>query len=195
MLGFVHYVDQIHDCACPLDGCDTLFIFGLVICSLYLNLLPRKSSTNNLFEKGLQLEEAERRLHDSQSKLARLRSQSNAVPIKGSLDNARKDVKVERRSTSPIHINGGSSRNQSQSKPELLIPAVNPKLSQPIKSSNISKTQYKSATKAKGGGPSRVSFEPEVVEIQDKGTKRKLGEIFLLNGFALIVSHFVTVHI
>ncbi|KAG2678385.1 hypothetical protein I3843_11G000800 [Carya illinoinensis] len=131
-----------------------------------------------------QLEEAERRLHDSQSKLARLRSQSNVVPIKGSLDNATKNVKVERRSTSPIRINEGSSRNHSQSKPELLIPAANPKLSQPIKSSNISKTQanppvstqYNSATKAKGGRPSRVSSEPEVVEIQDKGTKRKLDE-------------------
>lgn len=126
-----------------------------------------------------QLEEAERRLHDSQCKLARLRGQRQS---QGSLENGAKNVKVERRSSSPVHINRSSSRNQPQSKPELLIPAVNPKLSQPMKSSNSSgtqatssvSTQSNSAMKVKGEKPSRVSSELEDVEIHDKGTKRKL---------------------
>lgn len=146
----------------------------------------------------MQLEEAERRLHDSQCKLARLRGQRQS---QGSLENGAKNVKVERRSSSPVHINRSSSRNQPQSKPELLIPAVNPKLSQPMKSSNSSgtqatssvSTQSNSAMKVKGEKPSRVSSELEDVEIHDKGTKRKLGETCLLNSFALSVFHFVFV--
>ncbi|KAE8123778.1 hypothetical protein FH972_018707 [Carpinus fangiana] len=128
-----------------------------------------------------QLEEAEKRLHDSQSKLARLRSRSNAVPSKASLENGTKNVKVERRSTSPIPIHGASSRNLPKSKPELLIPAVNSKIPQVIKSSNDSgtqaspsvSTQSNSPMRGKGNKPSRVSSQMEVVEIEDKGTKRK----------------------
>lgn len=128
-----------------------------------------------------QLEEAEKRLHDSQSKLARLRIQSKAVPSKASLENGTKNVKAERRSTSPIPIHKASSRNLPQSKPELLIPAVNPKIPQVIKSSNGSgtqaspsaSTQSNSPMKVKGNKPSRVSSQLEVVEIEDKGTKRK----------------------
>jgi hypothetical protein len=137
----------------------------------------------------VQLEEAEKRLHDSQSKLARLRSRSNAVPSKASLENGSKNVKAERRSTSPIPIHGTSSRNLPKSKPELLIPAVNPKIPQVIKSSNDSgpqaspsvSTRSNSPMRVKGNKPSRVSSQMEVVEIEDKGTKRKFGEACLFN--------------
>ncbi|KAF3443007.1 hypothetical protein FNV43_RR16926 [Rhamnella rubrinervis] len=82
---------------------------------------------NRIFYYQSQLKEAEQRLNDSQSKLARLRGRSDATSSKSHLDNGTKTVKVEHRSTSPIHKNDGSSRKQSQSKPELLIPAVTPK--------------------------------------------------------------------
>lgn len=136
-----------------------------------------------------QLEESEKRLHDSKSKLARLRTHSNGLSSKGTAENGTKNLKVERRSTSPINISEDSSRHQPQSKPELLIPSVNPKVSQHINSakfgakpSHVSSTQSGpsvstqsySAMKVKGDKPSRVSIEPEEeVKIQDKGTKRK----------------------
>uniref|UniRef100_A0A2N9FCA4 Uncharacterized protein n=1 Tax=Fagus sylvatica TaxID=28930 RepID=A0A2N9FCA4_FAGSY len=134
-----------------------------------------------------QLEETEKRLNDSQSKLARLRSNSNAVSSKGDVQNGTKKLKVERRSPSPIRKSEDSSRHQPQSKPELLIPSVNPRFSQPInlarssaKASSSSSTQSSpsistqsySAMKSKGDIPSRVSSE-EVVNIQEKVTKRK----------------------
>jgi hypothetical protein len=77
--------------------------------------------------------EADKRLNESQTKLARLRSQNKAVPTKTSPSNGIKSVKEERRSTSPIHLSESSSRNQPQSKTELLIPAITPKVSQPTK--------------------------------------------------------------
>ncbi|XP_050256314.1 uncharacterized protein LOC126701914 [Quercus robur] len=136
-----------------------------------------------------QLEESEKRLHDSKSKLARLRTQSNGLSSKGTAENGTKNLKVERRSTSPIHISEDSSRHQPQSKPELLIPSVNPKVSQHINSAKFGakpsngsstqsgpsvSTQSYSAMRVKGDKPSRVSTEPEEeVKIQDKGTKRK----------------------
>jgi hypothetical protein len=114
------------------------------------------------------------------------------VASKASLENGVKNVKVERRSTSPIPINEASSRNLPQSKPALLIPAVNPKIPQGIKSSNGSgtqaspsvSTQSNSPMKVKGNKPSRVSSQLEVVEIEDKGTKRKFGEICVFNSLA-----------
>lgn len=153
----------------------------------------------------MQLEESEKRLHDSKSKLARLRTHSNGLSSKGTAENGTKNLKVERRSTSPINISEDSSRHQPQSKPELLIPSVNPKVSQHINSakfgakpSHVSSTQSGpsvstqsySAMKVKGDKPSRVSIEPEEeVKIQDKGTKRKFGEIHLLHSVTLLFLH------
>lgn len=133
-----------------------------------------------------QLEEAEKRLEDSQSKLARLRCQDNVVSSRSSPANGTKSVKVERRSVSPLHINEGSSRNRSQSRTELLIPAVNPKISEPIKSTwsgakdpSGSSTQASPAAhsigivKVKGEKSHRNSSDSEIVEVRDRGTKRK----------------------
>ncbi|KAF3443118.1 hypothetical protein FNV43_RR17039 [Rhamnella rubrinervis] len=135
---------------------------------------------NRIFYYQSQLKEAEQRLNDSQSKLARLRGRSDATSSKSHLDNGTKTVKVEHRSTSPIHKNDGSSRKQSQSKPELLIPAVTPKISQPTKlagsgpqaSALVSSHSY-SPLKAKGEKPSIMFSQQEVTESQDKGMKRK----------------------
>ncbi|XP_027356294.1 uncharacterized protein LOC113865752 [Abrus precatorius] len=139
-----------------------------------------------------QLEEAEKRLQDSESKLARLRGQSNAVLGKSSLNDGIKIVKTECRSNSPIDRNEGSYKNQNQSKPELLIPSVNPKISQPVllqrssakasinSSSEASPvvhtspiTGSSSRAKSDKSHSHRLSSEQQKVEIKDKGTKRK----------------------
>lgn len=138
----------------------------------------------------MQLEEAEKRLQDSQSKLARLRGRDNAVSSRSSPANGTKSVKVERRSTSPIPIDEGSSRNKSLSRTELLIPAVNPKISTSIKSTwsgpkdptgcsaqASPATNSNSAVKLKSDKSHRNSSDSEVVEARDRGTKRKLGNI------------------
>ncbi|XP_062091508.1 uncharacterized protein LOC133797577 isoform X2 [Humulus lupulus] len=163
-----------------------------------------------------QLEEAEKRLLDSETKLARLRgavpskkyidngdksiklerrsvspvhqneSSSKQLHSKSIVDNGIKSVKVERRSSSPVRNNENSSRKQLQSKPELLIPAVTPKTSEPLmlsgsKTSRSSAAQASSsvsnlsnsAVKARGDKSSRVYSERETTKTQEKGTKRK----------------------
>ncbi|XP_061357128.1 uncharacterized protein LOC133301511 [Gastrolobium bilobum] len=137
-----------------------------------------------------QLEEAEKRLEDSESKLARIRGQTNAVSSKSSLDDRIKTVKTERRSSSPIDRNEGSSKNQYQSKPELIIPAVTPKISPPIllprSSANASISSsseaiasvhtpsiHGSGSRVKSDKSHRLSSEQQNIEIKDKGTKRK----------------------
>ncbi|CAB4280403.1 unnamed protein product [Prunus armeniaca] len=134
-----------------------------------------------------QLEEAAKRLNDSETKLARLRRQDKVGSTKSSPGSETKSAKVEPRSTSPIHLSQGSTRNQPHSKTELLIPAVIPKISQPTKlagssgkapvssSAQVSpsvSSQSISATKEKGDKSYRTSSKQEV-EIQDRGTKRK----------------------
>ncbi|XP_010249410.1 PREDICTED: uncharacterized protein LOC104591948 isoform X2 [Nelumbo nucifera] len=130
-----------------------------------------------------QLEQAEKRLHDSQSKLARLRSQDNIRGSKKLMDNCVTEVKVVHGSTSSIQIDQDHSRTRTQSRPQLLIPAVNPQVAEHVKLPEFNmkvladnenqatasfSTQSKSLEKIKGG----ISKQ-EVVELQDKGTKRK----------------------
>ncbi|KAH9770284.1 WD REPEATS REGION domain-containing protein [Citrus sinensis] len=111
-----------------------------------------------------QLEEAEKRLEDSQSKLARLRCQDNVVSSRSSPANGTNSVKVERRSISPVRINEGSSRNKSQSRTELLIPAVNPKISEPIKSTwSGAKDPSGSSTQASPAAHSIVTFMVSII--------------------------------
>ncbi|KAL6319372.1 hypothetical protein AAG906_014046 [Vitis piasezkii] len=118
-----------------------------------------------------QLQEAEKKLLDSQAQLGRLRSKDNLVSSRSSVDNGTKKVKVERRSTSPLQL---------QSRPELLIPAVNPKISQPVKLADAG-TRARSPTPNHAHSVGKVKWEKshgssserEMVEVQDKGTKRK----------------------
>ncbi|CAL5440582.1 unnamed protein product [Camellia sinensis] len=133
-----------------------------------------------------QLDQAERRLEDSQSKLAHLRGRDIATSSKNSKGDDVKDVKVERRSASPFQISEDSSQNQPQSRPQLIVPAVNPKVSPPIKmapgtkassgSHSQARIQARSHTnsivKHKEDKSQRTS-EIEATEIQAKGTKRK----------------------
>ncbi|GAB4860349.1 hypothetical protein Ancab_035507 [Ancistrocladus abbreviatus] len=80
------------------------------------------------------LEDMEKRLHDSQSKLARLRCRSSDKSSpKIATESSMKEPKDERRSSSPTQTHQGSSESQRQCKPKLLIPDANPRLLQPTK--------------------------------------------------------------
>ncbi|KHN09707.1 WD repeat-containing protein 48 like [Glycine soja] len=137
-----------------------------------------------------QLDEAEKRLQDSESKLARLRGQT--VSSRSTLDDGIKTLKTERRSNSPIDRNEGSTKNRHQSKPELLIPSANPKISQPVLlPKSFSKASITSSSEATPGVHSspitggssrgksdkshsnRLSSEQQKTEVKEKGTKRK----------------------
>ncbi|KAG8652744.1 hypothetical protein MANES_06G126801v8 [Manihot esculenta] len=134
-----------------------------------------------------QLQQAEKRLHETEARLARIRGQSNAAPSKASMGNGTKSAKMECRSTSPIHTIEGAPRNQPQLRTELLIPAANPKISQPIKLAGSStklsvgsgaqsspSIHTNTVPKLKAEKSYRSSPDAEVNEIQDRGTKRKL---------------------
>lgn len=132
-------------------------------------------------------------MQDSESKLARLRGQTNGASSRSSSDEGKKSVKMERRSTSPIHRNEGSSRNQHQSKPELLIPSVSLKISQPIlipgssaKASINSSSQASpsisnpiAGSRVKANNSQRLPIQQEDMKIKEKGTKRKFGKTFI----------------
>lgn len=155
-----------------------------------------------------------KRLQDSQFKLARLRGAASSTnnqandtksvkverrsisPVsckqsqsKAELDNGTKRVKVE--PASPVHVNDGPSRKQLQSKPELLIPAVTPKVFQPVIPAATKTSRSSTATaqvsssvsnhsnshvKEKGDKTLRISSDCEIVQNKEKGTKRKLGK-------------------
>ncbi|KAM7475801.1 hypothetical protein LguiB_023044 [Lonicera macranthoides] len=138
-----------------------------------------------------QLDEAERRLDDSQIKLVRLRSQANVMSSKNSKGDGFKSIKVERRSPSPIQISEDSASppHQAHSKPKLVIPAANVKKYQAMKpsepspkastlsgsrSSTSPSTHVNSIVKAKGEKSYRITSEQETMEVEAKGTKRKL---------------------
>ncbi|KAL5564789.1 hypothetical protein UlMin_027953 [Ulmus minor] len=168
--------------------------------SLVLLIEHRSREVQNLRHRvtyyQAQLEEAEKRLHDTQSKLARLRGRTSS---KKNEDNGIKSVKEERKSISPVRTNECSSSKPSQSKPELRIPAVTPKFSRPITSSGskvllssnartspvvtnartspvVTNAQtspvVNTVVKAKGDKSVRTS-DHEIVQTQDRGTKRK----------------------
>ncbi|XP_054806494.1 uncharacterized protein LOC129309125 [Prosopis cineraria] len=135
------------------------------------------------------LEEAEKRLKDSESQLARLRGQANGVSSGSCLDDTTKTVKIERRSISPIHRNEGPSIIQHNSKPKLLIPDVIPPSSQNIplqrtsekasvstdsQSSPSSSSHAIIGAKVKEEKSQEVSTDEEINEIKYRGTKRKL---------------------
>ncbi|KAI9079634.1 hypothetical protein K1719_038255 [Acacia pycnantha] len=134
------------------------------------------------------LEEAEKKLQDSESQLARLQGQPNVVSGTSSLEGVTRSVKMERVSNSPIHRNEGSSKNQHQSKPELLVPAVTPKISQPkllpgssAKASLSSNSQASpsatthsvSGSRVKTNESHRLPTKQEDIMMKEKGTKRK----------------------
>lgn len=135
----------------------------------------------------MQLDEAENRLKDSESKLARLRGQSNSVKsatrneINSDNDDGVVAVKKERISNSPVDRNERSykSNNNRQSKTELVIPTVTPKISRPSKASGSESTPQVHTPSITGGKSEKSRKEQQVVEVKEKVTKRKLGKIFI----------------
>ncbi|KAG6746243.1 hypothetical protein POTOM_050774 [Populus tomentosa] len=116
-----------------------------------------------------QLVEAEKRLEESQVKLGRLSGKGNATaPNKPSVENGIKNVKVERKSPSPVRVNEASPGSQPQFRTELVIP----KVPQPLTlmgSVEKSNSDVKVERSHKSSSP-----DVEVIEIQDRGTKRKI---------------------
>ncbi|KAJ4838398.1 hypothetical protein Tsubulata_017428 [Turnera subulata] len=135
------------------------------------------------------LAEAEKKLAESKAQLGRLRGHGNAVSSKSSVENGAKVVKAEGRSASPIQANEGSSRNQLQPRrTELVVPAMNDKVSQSTRSTGSGarhtggssaqsspSTQSNSVARVKEEKPWRSTPNAEVVEVQDR-VKRKLEE-------------------
>ncbi|XP_073299399.1 uncharacterized protein [Primulina huaijiensis] len=151
-----------------------------------------------------QLDEAEKRLEDTQTKLARHRGQdismdsetsgnitkeSQCKPqnlgrdtIKSSGDN----LNVSQKSASASHQNGESSRSQIQSKSQLLIrSAVTPKMEESgNKATNGSgslpgtsvSTHINSTAKQKGDRARKLSSVQETMQSEPKGKKAKLEE-------------------
>jgi hypothetical protein len=125
----------------------------------------------------MQLDEVEKRLKDTESKLARLRGQTNPVQSttlnltnSDNNDNGILAVKTERRSNSPIDRNEHSYKSNNQSKPALVIPAVTPKISRPPAAARAS-------CSGKSDKPRR---EQQNDQVKDRGTKRKFGKPFII---------------
>ncbi|KAI9114320.1 hypothetical protein K1719_014548 [Acacia pycnantha] len=133
-----------------------------------------------------QLEEAEKRLKDSESQLARLRGQPNVAASRSCVDDRTKIVKLE--PNSPIHINEAPPIAHNNRKPKLLIPDVIPPSSQNILQRTSGKASISTDSESSPSLSSRatigakvkeeksqeVSTDEEVKDIKYKGTKRKL---------------------
>ncbi|PNX61290.1 hypothetical protein L195_g052376 [Trifolium pratense] len=113
-----------------------------------------------------QLDEAEKRLKDTELKLARLRA-----------------VKTEPRSNSPIIDR--NERSYKSNKPALVIPVVTPKVSRPPAaaaraSCSETVTPPVSSTSVSAGKSDKARREQQNVEVKDKGIKRKFGKTFII---------------
>ncbi|KAL8456814.1 hypothetical protein ACS0TY_034888 [Phlomoides rotata] len=127
-----------------------------------------KASTNLSNQKnGVKVERSASPIKMSE-KTSKKQSQFTMVHQRqNSLKPSGDNMNVTRTPSSSSNKNADSSANHTQSKPQLIIPAVTPKPSQ------FTKTQ-ESENKSKGGKASKVSSELETMENQSKGTKRKL---------------------
>lgn len=117
-----------------------------------------------------ELAQAEKRLEDSHTKLARLRGQHSAASTRGSV-NSNGNMKVESRQARVVDNDDGS-RSQARSRTELVIPSVNPKGSQSLKS--VGSAQRTASVEPSGEKSARHSRDSEASGTKDKGTKRKL---------------------
>ncbi|KAI3455151.1 hypothetical protein Pfo_011814 [Paulownia fortunei] len=99
------------------------------------------------------------------------------------------NLNVTKRPPSPFHKDGNSSQNKTQSRPQLVIPAVTPNISQPMKtkesgnkfssgsgslSTSSTPIYVNSLAKFKGEKTREISSQQETLETQPKETKRKL---------------------
>lgn len=157
----------------------------------------------NVFSLNMQLVEAEKRLEDTQCKLARLRGKtismapktlrddipeikSQSIPLRPNHDSGKSagnDIKVAARTPSP-------SQNQTQSRPQLIIPSFSQNIAQSRKMkesrnehtsgsnslpSEPAPTKVNGTPKLKGNNDRTISVKKEGMETQPKVPKRKLG--------------------
>jgi hypothetical protein len=134
----------------------------------------------------MQLDEAEKRLKDTESKLARLRGQTNPVQSttqnltnSDNNDNGILAVKTERRSNSPIDRNEHSYKSNNQSKPALVIPAVTPKISRPPAAARAS-CSGRVTPPVSSGKSDKPRREQQNDQVKDRRTKRKFGKPFII---------------
>lgn len=121
--------------------------------------------------------------------------------------NLQRDVKDEKgsSSTTSLQINDGSSQKKNQSKPQIVIPAVNRILPQPINghSGNISNcsglrpsepvtANPNSSAKSRGDKSCKISSEQEAVGIHAKGKKRKFG--IALSNFSSVPTAVISIN-
>lgn len=164
---------------------------------------------------GLQLDEAEKKLEDTQNKLARHRGQKTKLKVERSKSpvavressqkqSQRQDemkpsgdnLNVTRRPSSPPYRNEGSTPDQTQSRPQILIPSVAPNNSQHKTNDSANKFTTGSGNtpaKSKGDKASKISSELES-ETQPKRTKRKLGLFSLLHLLLALIVRFCFRH-
>lgn len=163
------------------------------------------TSSKNIREDGISNVKVERRStspahisSDSPQNWSQLKLEQRQDSAKSS-KNSQGDVKSEKRSSSStfLQISEGSSQNKTQSRPQIVIPAVNPILSQTMKGhlgnkasngsglrpSESASTHTNSNVKLKGDKSCKISSEQEAVGIQAKGTKRKFGNAFTCFSF------------
>nr|XP_016460976.1 PREDICTED: uncharacterized protein LOC107784361 [Nicotiana tabacum] len=163
-----------------------VFVLSLLFLAVSCFLLAEKEA-GYLFPT---FDQAEKRLEETQLKLARLRGRENIATSTSSRGNGTNPVTAKRRSPSPIQINEGSSHSLSETKPRQdsntpfrKSPAPDRKMASPFQ-----KNEYTSRSVAQAGGSgfahgtsmarlkedkSQRTPEKEASEIQSKGTKRK----------------------
>lgn len=139
---------------------------------------------------SVQLEEAEKRLSESQAKLDRIRLRSKAAPV------ATDAVKTEARPSNPIRNNNDHAHtrptpSQQLSRPQLLIPPHNtrlPSLAADARAGRNAKPELKASAAAGGPMDSSPSTQPAGTETsrpfiekggpvgsKEKKIKRKFG--------------------
>ncbi|KAI3759563.1 hypothetical protein L6452_07460 [Arctium lappa] len=159
-----------------------------------------------LVGSGMQLDESEKKLEETQCKLARLRSQGCTLPSARSGENGSR-VKEERSSShlkiseEPFHKhanegNGNSSHSyledcpktvKIERRPLLVIPCVNPKISAPLKIAESVKASSEFGSRPGMSVPACESHVKEIgygllsnqeaAENEARGIKRKFGNI------------------
>ncbi|KAL6003675.1 hypothetical protein ACLOJK_023909 [Asimina triloba] len=164
----------------------------------FTGYLAHRIPCNNTYPSE-KLSEAERRLHDSESQLAHLRSGHGTIGLSNAVDGGTQCSTTDSNPTNSVQNDQGQSKKQTQSRPQLLIPAVNPKIAQPPKLSETSMkavlpaksvdtamkipidpvSRPKASLLAENEGklksdiPRKTFPDPQSFTARDKGTKRK----------------------
>ncbi|XP_059287983.1 uncharacterized protein LOC132041179 isoform X1 [Lycium ferocissimum] len=104
-----------------------------------------------------QFDQAEKRLEETQVKLARLRGRENIAASTSSRVNGTSSVTAKRRSTSPIRRSEGSSHSLSESKPQRIQDSNAPRRNSPVPDrkmpSPFQKNEYNSRSVPQGKPP------------------------------------------